>query len=156
MQTCATVEDVCEFCKKHPFTLNLVCSDSNGGVFCAHQTVAGTFELSGKAPFALTNHVVNDMIIYRLCNMGVTEFIESPTTRFRRGRMMEFYSERNAGCEGEDVRRYMADRMNGDISSICPDNNVVMTYANSQAEPGIIWVSEPQSSNSEHWQSYTL
>ena len=44
LQTCATVSEVREFCKQHPFTLNLACSDKNGDVFCARQTTAGLVE----------------------------------------------------------------------------------------------------------------
>ena len=35
LQTCTTVADAREFCRQHPFTLNLVCVDSRGGIFCA-------------------------------------------------------------------------------------------------------------------------
>ena len=32
LQTCTTVADAREFCRQHPFTLNLVCVDSRGGI----------------------------------------------------------------------------------------------------------------------------
>ena len=35
LQTCTTVADAREFCRQHPFTLNLVCVDARGGIFCA-------------------------------------------------------------------------------------------------------------------------
>ena len=156
LQTCATVSEVREFCKQHPFTLNLACSDKNGDVFCAHQTSAGLFEVADHAPYAITNHVVDDLLMFKLLHLGVCEFRESPTTRLRRGRLMDFILKRDRKCSAEEVRAYVADRMNGAPSSICPKGNIVLTYANSQAEPGIMWIAEPAVIGNENWESCKL
>ena len=161
LQTCATVSEVREFCKQHPFTLNLACSDKNGDVFSAHQTTAGLFELTDNSPIAVTNHVIcdhiiSDMVMYWLEDAGTCAFMESPTTRLRRGRLMDFILKRDRKCSAVEVRAYVADRMNGAPSSICPKGNVVLTYANSQVEPGIMWIAEPAVSGNEKWEACYL
>ncbi|MBN2302534.1 MAG: hypothetical protein JXN60_08465 [Lentisphaerae bacterium] len=156
LQTCATVGDVRNFCNKHPFTLNLACSDKNGDVFCAHQTTAGTYELPQGSPCVLANHVADDRIMYELSQKGVSEFQENITTRMRRGRLLDFILRFNKKSTAEDVRQYIADRMQGHPSSICPRGNLVLTYANSQREPGALWIAHPQAEDSEQWELYIL
>ena len=156
LQTCATVNEVREFCKQHPFTLNLACSDKNGDVFCAHQTTAGLFEITDHAPSAITNHIVDDRLMYELSRLGVCEFRESGTTRLRRGRLLEFARKNNGRINAEDLKKFIADRMKGSPSSTCPKHNVVLTYANPQAEPGIMWVAEPSVSDNENWEACDL
>ena len=154
LQTCTTVNDVRDLCKTYPFTLNLVCSDKNGGVFCAHNTSAGLFETANCAPYAISNHVVDDRIMAKLHKLGVKTFKESATTRLRRGRLIDFAAKYNGKVNAQNVREFIADRMDGDPASICPPHNVVITYANPQAEPGVIWIAEPQINNSEQWKRY--
>lgn len=154
LQTCSTVDDVRQFCKKHPFTLNLVCSDKNGDVFSAHSTSAGLFEIAGNTSCVMTNHVIDDEIRLKLHQQGVTEFKESNTTRLRRGRLVDYARKFSGKCRAEDLRQYVADRMNGAPSSICPTGNVVLTYANPQAEPGVMWIAEPQVTDNEEWTKY--
>ena len=156
LQTCATVNEVREFCKRHPFTLNLACSDKNGDVFCAHQTTAGLFEVADHTPYAMTNHVIDDLLIFKLSQLGVCEFRESGTTRLRRGRLLEFARKNNGRINAEDLKKFIADRMKGSPSSTCPKHNVVLTYANPQAEPGIMWVAEPSVSDNENWEACDL
>jgi predicted choloylglycine hydrolase len=153
LQTCATVDDVRKFCKKFPFTLNLLCSDKDGDVFSAHCTSAGMFELRSKI---LTNHVIDDCIRLKLQKQGVCEFRESETTRLRRGRLLDYAEKFSGKCRADDVRKYVADRMAGASCSICPPGNIVLTYANPQAEPGVIWIAEPQAVNHENWERYEL
>lgn len=154
LQTCKTVDEVRKFCKKYPFTLNLVCSDKNGDVFTAHCTSAGLFETANASPWVITNHVTDDLIKLKLYERGGYEFRESNTTHLRRGRLLDYAEKFNARCEAEDVRKYIADRMAGDSSSICPPGNIVLTYANPQAEPGVIWIAEPQVTDNEEWVKY--
>ncbi len=156
LQTCSTAAEVKAFCIKHPFTLNLLCSDRDGNVFCVHQTCAGLFEVSDRAPCALTNHVADDGIMFRLSQLGVTEFLESSTTRLRRGRLLGFARENNGKINADDVKKFIADRMAGDQSSICPACNIVLTYANPQAEPGIMWIAEPQATGNEAWAPHEI
>ncbi len=151
LQTCETVAEVKEFCLQFPFTLNIVCSDKNGNVFCGHQTSNGLHELAVAPPYAITNHIVSDELMFKLFQGGVKEFRESATTRLRRGRLMDFAARRNEKCDGEEVRKFIACRADGDSSSICPRHNVSLTYANSQQEPGILWIADPQGDGHEKW-----
>ena len=158
LQTCETVDDVRNFCREHPFTLNLVCSDKYGGVFCAHQTTAGLFELSERTPWAISNHVIDDMIMFKLSQQGAIEFGENgkDTTRLRRGRLMDFALRNNGIIINEDVKKFIAARLLGAPESACPKGNVVLTYANSQAEPGILWIAEPSVCGNEIWKAYNI
>lgn len=156
LQTCSTVEEARDFCRRFPFTMNLLITDAHGGVFGAHQTTAGLFEIENKAPCALTNHIMNDSLIYRLGKLGVKSFQETPTTRLRRGKLLEFIRERNGKCSAEEVRKLIADREGGAPTSICPPHNVAVTYANPQAEPGKFRVADPQTSGAEEWSVFKL
>jgi len=156
LQTCATVDEVREFCKKHPFTLNLVCSDNNGDVFASHCTSAGLFEVADKPPCVITNHVTDDEIRLKLHKHGTCMFLESKTTRLRRGRLLDYARNFSGKCQAEDVRQYVADRMAGAPESICPSGNIVLTYANPQLEPGVMWIAEPQATNNEEWIKYEV
>ena len=156
LQTCATVAEVRDFCQRHPFTLNLACSDKNGDAFCAHQTSAGLFEVASQAPCAITNHVVDDRLIYKLHELGVGEFCESPTSRLRRGRLLDFARANHGKTSAEALRRFIADRMAGAPSSTCPKHNVALTYANPQTEPGKVWTATPQASGDETWTRHEI
>ena len=156
LQTCATVNEVKKLCRLHPFTLNLVCSDRNGDVFCAHNTSAGLFNVIEDAPYAMTNHVVDDRLILKLTEFGVSEFYENATTRPRRGRLLEYILSSDKHCHAEDIRNFIADRLNGAPQSICPKGNFVLTYANTQLYPQALWISEPQATGIEQWEKYSL
>lgn len=156
LQTCSRVEEVRDFCRQFPFTINLLSTDAHGGIFCAHQTSAGLFEIENRAPCALTNHITNDSLIYLLGKLGVESFPENPTTRLRRGKLLEFIREHNGKCSAEEVRKLIADRESGVMTSICPPHNVAVTYANPQAEPGKFWVADPQTSGTEKWSVFEL
>jgi len=156
LQTCRTVREVREFCTRHPFTLNLVCCDAEGGVFCAHATSAGLFEISDSAPCALTNHVSDDSIMQSLNSRGAQSFPESPTTRLRRGRLLSFCKSMNGSAGSDEIKKFIADRLSGRRDSTCPPGNIVLTYANSQNEKGKLWVAEPQITGHEEWEVFSL
>jgi len=156
LQTCATVDEVREFCRKYPFTLNLICTDVRGGVFCAHQTAAGLLETATETPCALTNHVIDDRLMYRLNQQGVTTFRESPTTRLRRGKLLDFAYRQNGKCTAEEVRALIADHEEGEPSAICPAGNIALTYANPQAEPGRFWIAQPRVTGNEEWVEFNV
>ena len=156
LQTCETVNEVKEFCERFPFTLNLVCSDKNGGIFCAHQTTGNLYDLVVEAPYVITNHIVNDEVMYKLYIQGVTEFRESTTTRLRRGKLMDFASTRHGKCNSKEIRQFIADRADGNSSSICPVHNVALTYGNPQQEPGIFWMADPRGNGHEEWTPYEV
>ncbi len=150
LQTCATVREVREFCRRHPFNMNTVAVDAQGDVFCAHQTVLGCFEIKA-GPCAITNHFTLDEVIFQLRERGVTAGPESPTTRLRRGRMIDFIGRRAGRCTAAEVRALLT-KGGVDASSLCPKGNVALTYANPQAEPGVLWVAQPRIKGREGWQ----
>ena len=155
LQTCTTVAQVREFCQRHPFSCNLVCSDATGAVWCAHQTTAGIFELSRSAPYALTNHIADDRILCKLSALGAGPVAESPSTRLRRGRLMEFAATNHAQTTGADIRTFIARCDPTNLSMTCPQDNVVLTYCNPQAELGMMWTADPQGSGSDVWQCHS-
>jgi hypothetical protein len=141
LQTCATADDVRQLCREHPFTMNLVCTDARGGMFCAHHTAAGLQELPVSEGFgALTNHVADDGIRYWLAEHGVKEFPESATTRARRGRLLGFARERSGQCTADEVRRFLFARNDDDDGTIHNQGTLYMTFANSQVAPTTCWV----------------
>lgn len=145
LQTCETVGDVREFCRAFPFTLNLVCADAAGGIFCAHQTAGGLFELPVTDGWcALTNHVTDDGIIHRLCRLGVTEFRESPTSRARRGKLVEFCRQRSRDCTADDVLELIGRRDDGDKGTIHNEGTIVLTFASPRDDPRGLHVRQPQ------------
>lgn len=147
LQTCATVGEVREFCRAFPFTMNLVCVDTPGDIFCAHQTAAGLFELpvtDGRC--ALTNHVCDDAIVHQLCGMGVTEFPQTPTTRARRGKLVEFCRRRNRNCTANDVLALVGRRDDADKGSIHNKGTIVLTLANPGGEVHGFRIRQPQAS----------
>lgn len=142
-QTCATVDEVREFCRAHPFTVNLVCVDARGGMFCAHHTAAGLFEMSVTGGYcALTNHVASDECRAWLAAQGVSEFPESDTTRPRLDKMLFFARERNGKCSAEEVRQFISARDDTDPGTINNSSTICLTFANPQISPGALWVVE--------------
>ena len=154
-ETCATVEQVREFCREHPFTQNLVCSDAEGRVFCAHATSAGLYELAATAPFCMTNHVVSDDIVRELSSLGVKEFPYAATTRERRGNMLRFINGMDGKASAEEVRKAISTRDDSDPGSNTNPGTIAVTYANPQAEPGIFWVAEPNGDKLD-WQPFNV
>lgn len=135
LQTCATAGEVREFCREHPFTMNLVCVDAKGGIFCAHQSTAGLFELPVADGWcALTNHVADDGIMRQLSGLGVTAFPESPTTRARRGNLVQFCREKNRACTAVEVMERVGRRDDGDPGSIHNRGSIALTFAVPQAD----------------------
>jgi len=94
--------------------------------------------------------------MYRLNGGSTVSFPESATTRLRRGRLLDFVAGHEGRCSAGQVRACVADRMDGDPASICPKGNLVLTYANAQAEPGRWWLAAPQATGKEEWTAYDL
>ncbi len=145
LQTCSTIAQVRGFCRRHPFTMNLVCAGAHGDLFCAQHTAAGLFEPEVEAGWcALTNHVVDDGVRRRLSDLGVKEFPESPTTRARRGRLMEFCRERSGACDTDEVLDLVGRRDDADPGTIHNAGTIAITFANPVSDPSGLWVSQPQ------------
>jgi len=143
LQTCSTVSDVREFCKAFPFTMNLVCADAKGEIFCAHNTSAGLLEMPAEAGYcALTNHVADDAFMYWLRSHGVNEFPESSTSRYRHGKLLEFARSRNGLCSHSEVMKLIGLRDDDDMGSINNRGTIYMTYANPPADSQTFWVAE--------------
>ena len=155
-ETCSTIDEIRDFCKKFPFTMNITAVDSDGKVFCAHNTTAGLFEVADNVPCVLTNHVSDDKIMYELSKLGVGAFRENKTPRARRGKLLDFASEKEGECYPEDVMKIVADRAGNAVSSICPEGNYCVTYACPQAEKDTLYISAPRLTDSDEWKRYNL
>ena len=141
LQNYSTVEEVRQFCKKYPFAMNLICVDRNSHILCAHQTFGGFFECPAREGYAaLTNHIIDDSLMFSLLEKGVKKFVEGETTRLRRGNLLDFARRRNGKCTGEEVRDFIHDRRNGAPSAICNRGTIVLTYSNPQAHKNTFWV----------------
>lgn len=147
LQICATADEVREFCRVFPFTINLVCVDAGGGIFCAHQTAAGLFEQPVSDGWcALTNHVSDDAVIHQLTGLGVREFPESATTRARRGNLVDFCRRRSGVCTMEEVLELIGGRDDGNPGSIHNRSTICLTFSNPQADPGVMRVMQAEGS----------
>ncbi len=69
---------------------------------------------------------------------------------------MDFAARKHGECDGEEIKGFIADRVDGNHSSICSRNNIVLTYADPQAEPGVMWIAEPQVTDNEEWIKYNI
>jgi hypothetical protein len=145
LQTCGTVGEVRDFCREHPFTMNLVCVDRHGGVLAAQHTAAGLLELSvAGGACALTNHLVEDEHIHWLCERGATGVPESPTSRPRRGNLLAFIRQHNGKCSPEGVMRFIAARDDNSLASIHNRGSIYLTYSCPQQSRGAFWIMQPK------------
>ena len=129
--------------------MNIVCVDASGGIFCAHNTSAGLFEIPAQGSAAMTDHVVDKEIKKQLAAMGVREFPEAYPTRPRRENLINFAQQHNGKCTAKDVMKFV---------SICDENNpgsinrhnhgtAYLTFANPQNDPKSFWVMQPHIEN---------
>ena len=157
LQLCANVDDVREFCRSYPFTMNLVCVDASGGIFCAHQTTAGLQELPVKDGWcALTNHVANDLARIAISQHGVDSFPESESTRPRLAKLEAFCRTHNKTCSIAQIERFVENRDDSDPGSINNRQTAFMTYAVPQQDPSGLWISQPCSGTSEFFRATLL
>jgi predicted choloylglycine hydrolase len=143
LQTCRTAQEVREFCRKYPFTMNLVVVDARGKIFCAQHTAAGLFEMPAERYCALTNHVADDQLRSWLVERGVSEFPESPTTRPRLENLLAFARANTARCTATEVRDFIAKRDQANPGSIHNPDTIFLTFANPQTDPETFWVLSP-------------
>jgi len=158
LQTCGTAGEVREFCREHPFTMNLVCVDRHGGILLAQHTAAGLLELAPAAgACALTNHLVDDEHIYWLLERGVASIPESPTSRPRRGNLLAFIRSRNGKCTPEEVMRFIAARDDKNPGSIHNRGSIYLTYSCPQASRDTFWIMQPKApQNPPHFQPFRV
>jgi len=150
LQTCATAEEVREFCRKYHFTINLLCLDAQGDIFCAHQTAAGLFEIPTPDGWsALTNHIGNKDITDRLMKLGVREFPESATTRARYDRLLRFAQRNNGRCTAEQVMEFIGRRDDNDPGSIHNGGTVCLTFSIPQNSSQTLWIMQTEGSDEE-------
>jgi len=145
LQTCDTVNEVRKFCRKYSFNMNILCVDSNGEIFCAHQTTAGLYELPTDKFAVLTNHISDDEYIYYLSRKGLTKLSESSTTRFRRGNMLRFMREKNSKCEMEEILSFLEKTSEDDLGIINNKSTIYLTYNNPQKFKNYLWIKQPKS-----------
>ena len=129
--------------------MNMVCVDANGGIFCAHNTTAGLFEIPAQGSAAITNHVVNDEIKKRLSVLGASEFPESDTTHARRDNLTNFAQQYGGKCTAEDVMKFVSTCDRNNPGSINRHNHgtAYLTFANPQNDPKSFWVMQPHIEN---------
>lgn len=144
IEKCDTVRDVREFCRAYPFTLNLVCVDALGEVFCSQQTACGTDEIPTEGFCALTNHIVNDGFRHKLAKQGVTEFPEVGHTRKRLQKLIDFAGDRCGMCSAEEVMRFISHRDDEDPATIHNKGTIYLTYANPLADSRTFWILQPK------------
>jgi hypothetical protein len=144
LQTCATVAEVREFCRRHPFTMNLVCVDAAGGVFCAQHTAAGLREIKVQDACALTNHIVEADTEHWLRERGVQDFPRSPTTVPRRDKLLRFIASAKGKCTAEEVKALVARRDDADPASIHNSGSIYLTDACPQAAKTTLWILQPK------------
>lgn len=143
LQTCATVEEVREYCRMHSFTLNLVVSDAQGGRLCMHNTVAGPLELPEGEYAAMTNHVVCDQFFRFFVEHGVRDFPESTTTRKRRSRLVNLIEEREGKADFEEILSFLCKRYPDEEGSIWNDRTIVLTAACPMKDRNGLWLLYP-------------
>jgi hypothetical protein len=145
LQSCATVAEVREFCQRHPFTINLVCVDAAGGVWCAHHTAAGLREVKVQDACALTNHITDADTEHWLREQGAQESPRSPTTVPRRDKLMRFIASANGKCTAEEVKTLVAHRDDAEPASIHNSGSIYLTYSCPQAAKTTLWIRQPKS-----------
>ena len=152
MQSCTSVDEVREFCKEYPFTINIVCVDAKGCLLCGHHTAAGLFEISFEDDYAaITNHIVNNSIKERLATLGVSEFPESDTTHARRKNLIMFAHQHNRKCTAAEVMDFISTCDENNQGSINRHNGgtAYLTFANPQNDPKTFWIMQPYGIGSE-------
>lgn len=140
LQTCATVAEVRDFCQRHPFTINLVCVDTAGDVFCAHHTAAGLREIRVQDACALTNHIVDAETEGWLREHGTRELPRLPTSVPRREKLLRFIASANGKCTAEEVKTLVGQRDDADPASIHNSGSIYLTYCCPQAAKTTLWI----------------
>ncbi len=149
MEQCSTADEVREFCREHSFQINLVAVDAQGGVFAAQSTPLGLFEVEAEGFAVITNHWVDDAELYQMAQRGGRGISESDTTRFRRGRLLQFARQQSGHCSAEEVREFMGHRDDTDPGSNHNAGTLALTFANPQAAPQTFWIMQPKPPLSE-------
>ena len=140
---CADVGEVRRFCREHPFTMNLVAVDRNGGLFAAHLTEEGPVEVGDGDSAALTNTVEDDALAWRFGRAGYSLYPEQPTSRFRHGRIRAFLAERGGRTTLEEAAGMFAARDASDPDAVCHPLTAYVTAASPSEDPGTYWMLRP-------------
>jgi hypothetical protein len=156
LQTCASTSEVREFCREYPFSNSLACLDANGGIFCAHQTNAGLFEIPLRDGYhAFTNHVVDDRIRYLIYKRGATKFHEDATTWLRRGHILSFAHEYSGKCTAQEVKDFFARREEDDRVNVNNKGTLALFFACPEKAPKKLWMLLPDEEQTSYTE-YTL
>ena len=147
-QTCATVEDVREFCREHFFGCGLMCVDADGDILCGHQTPVGLFEHPTERGYAaLGNSIADDRFVYSLYRQGYPYHNpEHPTSRFRRGSLLRFAESRSGTCTLEEAAAFVGTRNDDDLGSMHNAGTVAVTLGNPQNSRTSVWIRTPHNS----------
>ncbi|MCC6578818.1 MAG: hypothetical protein IT440_00115 [Phycisphaeraceae bacterium] len=144
MQTCATVAEVRDFCRKYPFTMNLVAIDATGGIFGAQHTAAGMFEIPAKGGCALTNHVEDARMKQWMTERKVDITSICGTSVARLEHLRQFIAVRGGKCSLQDVIDLINHRDDANPGTIHNKGSIYLTAANPQKSPNTFWIRQPQ------------
>lgn len=147
LQTCATADEVRNFCRAHPFTMNLVVVDALGKMFCAQHTAAGLFEIPSTGYCALTNHVMDDRLCQWLKEQGGIKLPESPTSFPRRECLMIFAKIHNGKCTSTEVMDFIGRRDDQNPGTVHNQGSICLTFSNPQVAANTIWILQPNASH---------
>jgi len=143
LETCITIEDAREFCKRYRFPCNMLIGDARGGIFAVHQTHNGPYEVTGDGSAAMTNAITDDRVIYDMTCAGLLCGESVPTSRPRNGFLRDFIRRRNRACTFEEFVGHVAKRDTVNPWSINHDKTVYITLAMPQKYPQTMWVCRP-------------
>lgn len=147
LQTCATSDEVREFCRAYPFTMNLVVVDAQGKIFCAQHTAVGLFEMSVADGYcALTNYVADACLQQWLKEHGIAEIPESPADFHRREYMMNFAKNRNGKCTATEVMDFIGRRDDQNPGTVHNKGSIYLTFSNPQVVEKALWIRQPEDS----------
>ncbi len=144
LQTCATTDEVREFCQAHPFTMSLVVVDARGEIFCAQNTVAGLFEMPVDGYCGLTNHVADERLRGMLQQRGGPSRPEDPTTIPRRQCLLEFAEARNEKCTFAEVMDFIGRRDVNNPGTIHNSGSIYLTASTPQGAARTFWIRQTQ------------
>ena len=103
----------------------------------------------------MTNHIVDDENFFWLGKRGLTDPPPNPTTRPRRGNLLQFIRANQGKCNAEDVRKFVGTRDDANPGTIHNCGSIYLTYACPQASQETFWIMQPKSSpNGDRFQAF--
>ena len=143
LETCTTVEHVRDFCRENPFCCNLIVGDAGGGILALHQTLSGSYDVTGDGSASMTNAITDDELIYDMTRAGLRCQESLDTSRPRNGYLRDFIRQYNGRCTFEELAEELTRRDTENPWSINHANTVYITLAQPHKAPRSMWVCRP-------------